>query len=467
MSREIKMIWIAVVAALSVAIVFSFVMTTRNQPQPDYSDLMPVRPVVATEDNAYELFAEAEGCFVAPFNDLLMQDFISGKSFEINQIEALIAQNTNLIAKLEEGVSRRLYLAPEMKDFGGGWTHPHEVFNVAKFLACKASNERFAGRYSDAVATCELLLKYGWMRCDHAESMVALHVGYGVLNFGFWQIVEIARDGRVSNDDLLRLSEALAVVGDWDNGLIFSEKSEYLFLTTQISGMSLAEINNSLSLCGPSLPRIMKKEITFAYMFDLEETVAMMADSSRGVISNAPLVYAEVKQFHKSGGSAMDYSDFKYFFRGNGIGERVCEDVAGRSDMLLRKKCEMEIKFSALRLIISLKLYERKHGKLPDKLSILVPDLIATVPRDPYDGKPFRYAPSKILDFSFTIPDKSSTSVSLTGIVYFVGNDLIDQGGSTIMTSGRPKSYWRRDGEDIVYGIDEVIKTEWAKTSFN
>ena len=40
--------------------------------------------------------------------------------------------------------------------------------------------------------------------------------------------------------------------------------------------------------------------------------------------------------------------------------------------------------------------YRAAHGQFPDKLDELEPDTIRLVPRDPYDGKPLRYRPTKL-----------------------------------------------------------------------
>lgn len=40
---------------------------------------------------------------------------------------------------------------------------------------------------------------------------------------------------------------------------------------------------------------------------------------------------------------------------------------------------------------IAIERFRRRHGKLPDSLEELVPDLMPALPMDPYDGKPMRY----------------------------------------------------------------------------
>ena len=52
--------------------------------------------------------------------------------------------------------------------------------------------------------------------------------------------------------------------------------------------------------------------------------------------------------------------------------------------------------------------FAREKGRWPETLAELVPDLLSEVPRDPYDGAPFRYSAEK-------------------GLVWAVGKNLTDE----------------------------------------
>ena len=78
-----------------------------------------------------------------------------------------------------------------------------------------------------------------------------------------------------------------------------------------------------------------------------------------------------------------------------------------------------------------------REGRLPAGLEELVPAYLSEVPRDPYDGKPFRYLPEKRL-------------------VYAVGQDLKDSGGSKVVAKKSEKmseSARRWKAEDVVFEL--------------
>ena len=79
-------------------------------------------------------------------------------------------------------------------------------------------------------------------------------------------------------------------------------------------------------------------------------------------------------------------------------------------------------------------------NELPDSLESLVPKYINTIPLDPYDGLPFKYSKSK-------------------AIVYSVGKDLKDSGGSTELPADDKSSndydkQW--NAQDIVFKIEKT-----------
>lgn len=85
----------------------------------------------------------------------------------------------------------------------------------------------------------------------------------------------------------------------------------------------------------------------------------------------------------------------------------------------------------ALLTAIALELYRRRHGAWPQSLQSLAPELLPTVPRDRFDGRPLKY---RLIDGS--------------PVLYSVGTDLDDDGGKPLDLGprgrGRPGTYAAR-----------------------
>ena len=83
---------------------------------------------------------------------------------------------------------------------------------------------------------------------------------------------------------------------------------------------------------------------------------------------------------------------------------------------------------------IALKRYQQRHGRYPNDLAALVPDLLVAVPIDPVDGKPLRYHLES--DDSYTL--------------YSVGENGTDEGGDPNPEPPSRSSAWQR-GRDWVW----------------
>lgn len=117
--------------------------------------------------------------------------------------------------------------------------------------------------------------------------------------------------------------------------------------------------------------------------------------------------------------SALKIPDFSGYFSGWGL------------ESIIRRVIRIE---SARRIVvtaIALKRFQLKHGKLPEMLNELTPEFLATVPIDPYDGKPLCYQPYS----------------DGTYLLYSVGEDGKDEGGNpTIPATYKSTSlYWQNE----------------------
>jgi hypothetical protein len=127
-------------------------------------------------------------------------------------------------------------------------------------------------------------------------------------------------------------------------------------------------------------------------------------------------------------------SKFSFFVKPNFVGRLFYAFTTPEIETYLEGKCQMEGSIQGARLIVAIQEYKRNNGgKLPTQLASLCPEYLATVPLDPFDGKPFRYSTSK-------------------AIVYSVSKDLKDSDGSTEIPPGEiygedyPKTWIAFDG---------------------
>jgi hypothetical protein len=84
-------------------------------------------------------------------------------------------------------------------------------------------------------------------------------------------------------------------------------------------------------------------------------------------------------------------------------------------EILIEVFASAEARGDAAAAALAVERYRLRHGRLPEKLSDLVPEFLTTAPIDPYDRKPLRYVVQKD---GYTI--------------YSIGQNGIDEGGKEI-----------------------------------
>lgn len=75
-------------------------------------------------------------------------------------------------------------------------------------------------------------------------------------------------------------------------------------------------------------------------------------------------------------------------------------------------RCEENLLVGATQIMIAIKAFKNDNNNYPNSLDELVPNYLSFIPKDPFDGKSIKYSNTK-------------------KIIYSVGKDLIDSGGST------------------------------------
>ena len=102
---------------------------------------------------------------------------------------------------------------------------------------------------------------------------------------------------------------------------------------------------------------------------------------------------------------------------------------------IIHKAIEGETLISGVRLQAASRLYELRHGQLPDRLDQLVPEYLPAIPRDPYDGKPFRYVRDQQILYSIGAnpQDDSGTPPPFGGNRrYAMAEGAINTGGDIV-----------------------------------
>jgi hypothetical protein len=161
------------------------------------------------------------------------------------------------------------------------------------------------------------------------------------------------------------------------------------------------------------------------YAFQLNRTKLLFAEALSNALNNSREPKVRMAAFPR-----FSWADA---LKPNLIGKQCVYPMCWQVGRTIDYVCAIKSLVTAARLIVACDEYRRQHGDLPPTLQDLVPSFIFAVPSDPFDGKPFRYSREK-------------------KIIYSVGLDMKDAGGSTQMADAYSRSWFR--AEDFVWNVD-------------
>jgi hypothetical protein len=191
---------------------------------------------------------------------------------------------------------------------------------------------------------------------------------------------------------------------------------------------------------GDPSPRPGRKVPVPRYVLQPNRTKALFAELYRSGIHDASRPYAERKPPKVEEMRDRKTSQVLLVARPNGVGRILVALTAPAMGSVRAKKCQTDASIAATRLILACRAYKADFEDLPPTLEALTPKYIERVPADPFDGRPFRYSRE-------------------TAILYSVGKDLADQGGSEKPVGPRgaappPAAPDRWRAEDIVFRLE-------------
>lgn len=418
-------------------------LSSRDIPPPDVTDLKVERPEVAPDENAYTFLESAAHSFHWPTNSLIVTDYLAGRQVAQEEILEVIDRNKEMLGIMDQVARCSICLAPEITGFDSLLTYIGEWRNMGRVMALEARYRRLSGDYQRSVSTCISLLRFGDLVQHDAECIINYLVGIAITELGLQQVRDLAIDEGTTDRELSALAGTLADLGPFDHGFDRAIKMEYKMVSSTLDDFASGKINMDQIMAVESSDTessgFLKGRRVPRYFLQPNRTKALFADYYREMLGNSSLAYADMNMCDKEEMFCLDESKHKLMTRPNAVGKILCRLLVPAIESILERRCRIETGVAATHLIVALNMYEKEHGEFPGKLSELVPGHIAAVPSDSYDGKPLRYDPDRKL-------------------VYSVGKDLEDSGGSSDTLSGDDSDLVQRrrwDAKDIVFEIKE------------
>ncbi len=421
-----------VVAILAVAAFLAF--SGYDIPPPDVPNLILTRSELPVTENAYTYFAAAANARYWPWDDETFRSaYLRREPIEAERFREIVARNEDAVDLIRQGLACGVCQSPSCAAPDDMWapTAIHDWFDMARMLSLLSRENQRAGRIPEAVDACGMLVGIGAMLQRNAELFIVHVAGMGVLSMGIARAREIASDEGASSEGLERLAMALAAVGPLEHGLTRMIKGEFMYHCRMVDQRRTADFSGVGIAWSKAGVRAYGRELLQRSRYSLAPgaTKRMLGDLARSMIANLPRCYAEIERVDEDAFFGLKGRSAPRIWTPNALGNETGLDFLVY-EVVFEMKCRDESDLAAARLIVALNRYRKDRDGFPENLQALVPDYLAAVPRDPYDGRLFRYARDK-------------------GVVYAVGVNLADDGGDA--EEGSKRRFHQR--RDLVYRI--------------
>jgi hypothetical protein len=357
-------------------------------------------------------------------NDLNERINASNEKWDTDCAAEILVANANVLEYFEKGMACQRYVPPRWESEGMkiSWRN-----KLTRRVRLRSKYQQMTGDLVAATKSGLQLLRFGKMILDGSNCIYEWRGGNAYEKSALEHLEEIVADARTPES---ALREILAELERWDPaGMVAGCKNamrgQYQGKVQTIREVMKGGRYHDIPDSARYIPYLLKPNMTSRYMVAFYRHQIVCAD----------LPYAKITSKYRWRAPEELEKNLDCWFRPNSAGMVFFEhenwrvgDEMGEQE----SRCFIQAWISALQLKTSLRLYEIKHGKLPDDLHALVPEFLRDVPVDPFADKPFRYSKDRRLVWS-SGPDGSDdegsgeswneNSLILTGNYY--NKDLV------------------------------------------
>lgn len=408
---------------IATAAVISFIIVnSKDIPPMDDSYLDVEREEIPAEDNAYTYFCAATNVLVTAADGLLhLPD--ATNALDAAEVRLLLQQNEEMFKNLDKGFECAQYQEPVATSITSYTPLSLSSLHIASLLANQSAIEQQQGNYSVAIGSCEKMLHLGDLITKGAESVIQNGSGTAVIRLGLHRSLSLVQDKNAPTASLSQLAATLRTIGPFKDDWIRALKRENI-----VQKDSLKSITENMEI----ILKAREPSKLNHYNFQPNRCHKMFLEVLDEALKNAALPYAERNMFlmderMKDVGATNLWNSI----RPNHEGRSYMASGLLIDNDTLTSQTRLKTQLAETQILCALRLYTESNGEMPNTLDQLVPEYLPTVPEDPFDSQPYRYNGK---------------------VIYSVGPDVIDQGGSSEYV-GSPSFYERIKGEDIVFKI--------------
>ncbi len=382
------------------------------------SDLQLQKISVADSDNAYfDLIKLSSVIYEPKDKSQTILDMVAGNAWDDQIAEDIVSKNSQAFAYFVEAARKPKFQDPASANPEN--ITPNMVLpamnswrRMAQFSAIRAMYLARQGKDKEALDEVLNSVSIGQKIQESQAPLVEYFIAIAMKGVGLETVQKIIPSSKLTSAELKQYAQGLDKFYKNEDGLIMSFKGEYHFQSWVIDSIVSGDTEALKSVVGEEEsqnPEIAKK-IKDNYYFQPNKTKLLFAEYARANIKSANQSCGEIKATEVK--PLAPTNPAKLYTEENAIGKILHDIIAASFSGVSTKKCQEDLLVGATQAMIAIKAFKNDTNNYPSSLNELIPNYLSSVPQDPFDGKPLKYSVTK-------------------KILYSVGEDLKDSGGST------------------------------------
>ncbi|MBI4252572.1 hypothetical protein HY623_00100 [Candidatus Uhrbacteria bacterium] len=395
---------------------------TKDIPPIDDHDLRLQKVLLLDSENAYfDLIRGGKALSLTKEEEQFLTDATTGKTWDDAKATTILEKNATALAfftaAAEKAAFQDVAIAnPADISFEIKSPNINDWRTLTRLSALRTRVFVRAGNGTEGLEEILHSIRISSAILRSQSTLIEYLVALGMKEIGINTARDIVSKETVDSTKLKQIVSELSNYYDNEKGLESAFRGEYMGTAQIIDRMATGDFESSRAVfdslgesSDPERVNEPSKKVMNSFYFRQNKSKKIHAEMMRAFLLNTTKPCG-MQQFPKP--EQSNNSSVALYFSDNAIGKLLTALAVASYENVFTKKCQDDLLVGVLQATLALKMHITAMGAYPATLSELVPQYFPSVPLDPFDGKPLRYSPTK-------------------KILYSVGKDLIDEGGST------------------------------------
>lgn len=285
---------------------------------------------------------------------------------------------------------------------------------LAKLRALQARAVGLEGRHAEAIESLLSLARFGArIRELDGGRMVHYLTGTSVIRIALDSLRRVLRDVRIDRDVARAVNLAIDALRLNRDGWARIARGDYQWNKAVLDeSIAFRDGNGSMRSRDPFAREVLDSMVSLTpmrYSLQRNRTLMRLANHYRESMASVPSDCLALETGDNAP-AVRPRAPRAMSVERNAVGDYWADLTGVSIDVYRRTSCVSESMLSAVQVMVALRAFEVREGHMPLELDSLVPEYLASIPLDYFDGNPIRYSPDRHL-------------------IYSVGSDFADSSG--------------------------------------